>query len=159
MVVLGDSSPICLGKTERGIGHQQLEWYQQEAWQALKSEEIGSESLWLSPANKHLWKAGYFKMESCMEREFRVMSGAPGTFQGVVGTIRVALFTISFWFSLWFFLSLDIHLFSHQIPGLRAFLSLQPTQTFLFSRKAFSSLSLTSVFAAETCKNSFLWQD
>lgn len=106
MVVLGDSSPICLGKTERGIGHQQLEWYQQEAWQALKSEEIGSESLWLSPANKHLWKAGYFKMESCMEREFRVMSGAPGTFQGVVGTIRVALFTISFWFSLFDFFKL-----------------------------------------------------
>lgn len=96
-------------------------------------------------------------MESCVEREFRVMSGAPGTFQGVVGSIRVALFTIAFWFSLFdFFLSLDIHLFSHQIPGLRAFLSLQPTQTFLFSRKAFSSLSLTSVFAAETCKNSFL---
>lgn len=45
MVVLGDSSPICLGKTEREIGHQQLERYQQEAWQALKSEEIGSVTL------------------------------------------------------------------------------------------------------------------
>lgn len=87
---------------------------------------------------------------------------SPGAFWGVVGTIRVALFSISFWFSHFDFFKLRYSsLFSLDSRALCLFLSPVHASISFFPGKLSVTLRLSSVFAqsafaAETCENSFL---
>lgn len=104
-----------------------------------------------------------YLMLSCPCSKHAIASpSSPGAFQGVVGAIRVALFSISFWFPHFDFFKLTYSpLFSLDSQALCLFLSLAHANISFFQESFQFLLRLTSVFAqsvfaAETCKNSFL---